>query len=466
MFAILSCPLLLITLSAEPQPKDSKTSPIVGLWEGALKVGAVNLRLAFKIAELPDKGLSATMDSIDQGAKGIPVDKVTLADNKLTLELPKLKATFSGTVAADLNSVKGEWKQADTAFPLEIKRVEKISEVRRPQTPQPPFPYVAEEVTFENKTAALKLAGTLTKPKGDGPFPAVILITGSGPQDRDETLFNHKPFMVLADHLSRKGIAVLRYDDRGVGKSTGEFIKATTADFATDVQAAIAFLKERKEIDAKKIGLMGHSEGGLIAPIVAAQNPEVAFIVLLAGPGVSGEEILIMQGQALLKAMKADEKTFAFQKKIQEKLFKLIREGADAKAIEAALQDALKEIPEKTKKAAEAQLKASEKMLGTVWMRYFLTYDPRNDLKKVRCPVLAVNGEKDLQVPPAENLSEIEKALKGAGNKDVTIQEFKGLNHLFQTCQTGLLDEYGKIEETFAPAALDVITEWILKRAK
>lgn len=442
-----------------------KKANVVGYWEGALHVGAVDVRLGFKI-EQKDGVLTATMDSIDQGARNIPVEKATFADGKLTFELVKLKISYTGQLSEDGKVVKGEWKQGGATFPLELKLIDKPSEVKRPQTPKKPYPYTEEELVFENKAANVKLAGTFTKPKGDGPFRAVILITGSGPQDRDETLFNHKPFLVIADHLTRKGIAVLRYDDRGVGKSTGKFSEATTADFASDVRAAVAFLKQRK--DVKGIGLIGHSEGGVIAPMVAADSADVAFIVLLAGTGLPGDELLIMQGQALLIAAKADEKALKLQRDTQMKLFKLVREGADAKSIKAALDDMRKELPEDIQKKSSSeissQLQQTEKSLTSPWIKWFLMHDPRTSLRKVKCPVLALNGDKDVQVPMKENLGEIEKALKEAGNMNVEIRKFAGLNHLFQTCTTGLPAEYGKIEETIAPAVLEAMSDWIAKQ--
>jgi hypothetical protein len=435
---------------------------IAGLWEGALKVGATELRLGFNLAAKPDGSLSGTMDSIDQGAKDIPIDKITFADKKVTLEFSKLKASFAGTMADDGKTIKGEWKQSGLTLPLELKRTEKRTEVRRPQTPKKPYPYDEEEVLIDNKAANVKLAGTLTKPKGVGPFRAAILITGSGPQDRDESLFNHKPFLVLADHLTRKGIAVLRCDDRGVGKSTGDHAKATSADFATDIKAMVAFLKERKDI--KDVGLIGHSEGGLIAPMVAADNTDVAFIVSLAGPGVRGDELLIMQGQALLKAAKADDKALAWQRDLQTKLMRMIRDGADANALQTAISEAMRQAPDSIKEKAgskELEMKQAEKLLASAWIKFFVDYDPRPNLEKVHCPVLALNGVKDTQVPAKENLDEIEKALKAAGNKNVTVRAFPDLNHLFQRCQSGLPDEYGKIEETISPLVLDIISDWI-----
>ncbi len=454
--AVISAP------AADPPSSKATNVPIAGLWEGPLKAGVSELRLGFRITTKPDGSLTGTLDSIDQGAKDIPIETVTFADKKLTLELTKLKASFAGTLADDGKTVKGEWKQSGLTFPLELKRVEKFSEVRRPQMPKKPYPYDEEEVVVENKTAGVKLSGTLTKPNGPGPFRAAILITGSGPQDRDESLANHKPFLVLADYLTRKGIAVLRCDDRGTGKSTGDHAKANSVDFAGDVRAQIAFLKELKDI--REIGLIGHSEGGLIAPMVAVGNPDVAFIVLLAGPGFRGDEIMIMQGQALLKAGNADDKMLDWQRKMQTRIFQLLRDGAESKTIKAALEELVEQAPDASKKSAmlEAMVKQVEQV-SSPWFKFFLSHDPRNDLKKVACPVLALNGAKDTQVPANENLGEIEKALNAAGNKNFTIREFANLNHLFQTCKTGLPDEYGKIEETMAPVVLESISDWIGK---
>jgi pimeloyl-ACP methyl ester carboxylesterase len=451
------------TGAAENPPSKVSEKRILGLWEGVLKVGPTELRLGFEIAAKPAGALTATMNSVDQGAKDIPVGTITFADRKLVLELLGVKASYEGLLADDGNSIKGDWQQSGLTLPLELKRVDRLAEVRRPQTPKKPYPYDEEVVVVQNKAANVRLAGTLTKPKGAGPFRAAVMITGSGPQDRDETLFNHKPFLVLADHLTRNGVAVLRCDDRGVGKSTGEHSGATTADFAADTHAMIAFLRKRKDI--KQIGLIGHSEGSLIASMVAATDPDVAFIVLLAGPGMPGDELLMLQSEAHLKAAKADEQTLQWQRGLQKKLLKLIKDGATPMEFKAACANGLKDMPEDVRKQAgdqiEAQLLQSEKMLASPWFRYFLALDPRIDLKKVRCPVLALNGAKDLQVPAAENLTAIEKALKAGGNDNVTVREFPGLNHLFQACKTGLPDEYGSIEETMAPIVWETIGEWV-----
>jgi pimeloyl-ACP methyl ester carboxylesterase len=313
----------------------------------------------------------------------------------------------------------------------------------------------------------------LTLPVGNGPFPAVILISGSGAQDRDETLFQHKPFLVLADALTRRGVAVLRVDDRGVGGSSGSTSQSTSEDFAGDVVAGIAFLKARPDIDAHKIGLIGHSEGGLIAPLVAGRSPDVAFIVLMAGTGMPGADVMYQQGRLILKTLGADEKTIERQRSLQQRLFAIIATEKDHGRSIARLREEAKkivsELPEadrKNARAVEAEVEAQIIGVDSPWFRFFLTFDPRTAFRQVHCPVLALNGEKDLQVAPKENLSEIEKALKEAGNMRVTIRELPGLNHLFQTCKTGAVAEYAIIEETIAPAALKVIGDWVVDRVQ
>ena len=440
---------------------------IPGIWEGTLKVGAIEIRLVFKVEKKDDK-LTSTMDSPDQGAKDLAVETTKFEGSIITFEMPKYKINYSGEMTADGKSIKGNLKQLGKDYPLDLKRVDKATVINRPQTPKKPFPYKEEEVVVENKKAKdVKLAGTLSLPEGKGPFPAVIMITGSGPQDRDETLFSHKPFAVISDHLTRKGIAVLRCDDRGVAKSTGKHSEATTADFATDIEACFEYLKTRPELDGKKIGLIGHSEGGLIAPMVAAENPDVGFIIMLAGPGVSGSEILLEQGSLIAKAAGQSEILRKWSRERNRKLYAAVKEKADAKELEKIVDESVKSLSEEERKAAESEVKAVKeaiKTLQTPWFRFFLGYDPRPALAKVKCPVLAVNGELDLQVPPKQNLPEIEKALQAGGNKDVTIREFPKLNHLFQKTATGSPSEYGKIEETFSVDVLNAMSEWILKR--
>jgi len=468
--AILMSPCL---YADEPKAPKSAEKSVEGNWQGALKVGPMELRLAFKITKKKDGSLSATMDSIDQGAKDIPVDEVTWKNPDLKMDLKKLGGIFEGKANKELSEIEGKWKQSGLNLPLTIKRVDKVTEVKRPQEPKKPYPYLEEEVTYDNPRAGVKLAGTLTRPKGEGPFPAVLLITGSGPNTRDEVVFNHKVFLVLADYLTRRGIVVLRSDKRGIGKSTGKYAEATSADFADDALAGVEYLKTRKEVDPRKIGLVGHSEGGAVAPMVASRSKDVAFIVLMAGPGVSGEEILYRQGQDVLKAMgRADKEELARQRSIQEKMFSLLKQEQDRKVLEKKLKEVVEQeiarLSAEDKKTAETQktaLEAQVKNLQTPWMRYFLTFDPQATLGLVQCPVLAINGAKDVQVAADVNLPAIQKALRAGGNRDVTVKELPNLNHLFQTSKTGSVLEYGQIEETISPTALALMGDWIENRA-
>ena len=343
----------------------------------------------------------------------------------------------------------------------------------RPQEPTKPYSYFSEDITFENKKAGIILAGTLTLPKNEGVFPVVILISGSGPQNRDEELLGHKPFLVLSDYLTKNGIAVLRYDDRGTALSKGDFKTATSADFATDVESAITYLKTRKEINKKKIGLMGHSEGGLIAPMVACKSKDVAFIVLLAGTGIQGDQILLLQQRLIGKASEVSDEDLQKNELLNRKAFDIVNKSNSIEQLNIDLTNFIKQSlldnknTEKSKGMSEDDfVKLQVKQIANPWMQYFIKYNPAPTLEKVKCPVLAINGGKDLQVPPKENLEVIKKALAKGGNKKVTTKEFPNLNHLFQECKTGSPDEYATIEQTFSPIALTEIFKWIQTQTK
>jgi len=444
----------------------------VGNWEGTLDVRGQKLRIVFKIARASDGSLKATLDSPDQGGFDIPVSSVTQAGESIKVELKSLGGVYEGTFNKDGSEISGDWKQGGASLPLVLKKTDKVVTLNRPQMPKRPFPYLEEEVAYENKAGGVRLAGTLTLPRTDTPAPAVILITGSGAQDRDETLLGHKPFLVLSDHLTRKGIAVLRLDDRGVGGSSGRVSTSTSEDFAGDVLAGVEYLKTRKEIDPKKIGLVGHSEGGLVAPLVAVRSKEIAFIVMMAGPGLNGEEIIQLQSYLISKAGGATDAALARSRAVLDLAFRALREEKDDELVKKRIKQEygsyVEKLDEEQKKAVRAEMETVEAQLSSMvnpWFRYFLTYDPKPTLEKVACPVLVINGEKDLQVPPDENLKAIEYALKAGGNKDYTILKVPQLNHLFQTSQTGSPSEYVKIEETIAPVALDTISNWILKQA-
>jgi uncharacterized protein len=431
----------------------------------------LELRIVLHVVTSGEGPPQATFDSPDQGAKGLKVDTVTQKPESLAFTMQALGAEFTGKLSADGTEAVGQWKQGSVTLPLTLKKVDRPTERRRLQTPKPPFPYREEPLTYENKAGGVRLAGTLTIPEGAGPFPAALLISGSGAQDRDETIMDHKPFLVLADDLTRRGIAVLRVDDRGVGGSTGKVASSTSEDFAGDVEAGIATLKARPDINPKAIGLIGHSEGGIIAPLVATRSNDVAFIVLLAGTGLPGDEIVTSQVGLLLKATGADKRKLEESVRTQRRLLAAITTEKDEQkgkqAAQAIIQEMRDNLPEQERKAFDESRKGIDAQIAqlyTRWIQFFLTYDPRPALAQVRCPVLALNGANDLQVAPRENLMEIEKALKSGGNKRVVIKELPRLNHLFQTSETGLPGEYARIEETLAPSVLTLIGDWIAEQ--
>jgi len=444
---------------AQAAAKPAVPSDIDGIWLGTLDAGATKLRLVLKIANGPD-GLTASLQSPDQSQQWLPANSATRSGDSLNFTIESLGVVYDGKIDAGLNSIDGTFTQGGRPLPLALKRVKDQAELetRHPQNPVKPYPYREEEVTYANKAAGNTLAGTLTIPPGKGPFPAVLLISGSGPNDRDETVFGHKPFLVLSDYLTRKGIVVLRVDKRGVGKSTGDLAHATTADFATDAEAGVQYLKTRAEADPRRIGLIGHSEGGTVAPMLAAGDPGVRFIVLMAGPGVPGDQIIVEQGRLIEEAAGATKEKAAQDADKQRELFALVEKEKDDAVLGKELREKL------AGRVPDAQIDVAIQQLTSPWMRYTLTYDPATALRKVACPVLALNGEKDLQVPPAQNLSAIRKALEEGGNKHAEIDEMPGLNHLFQTAKTGSPTEYAQIEETISPVALDKVATWILKQ--
>lgn len=454
-------------------------------WRGVIHLpGGQTLAFTTRIERSPEMTLSATMSIASQGLTDGKLHDFAANEETMAFTLKpdgapeRAWAKFFAVRSADANSAIATMDQMGSKFAVEMERIVEGKESailpKRPQTPQPPFPYECRDVEVVNDLSMFKLAGTLTIPNAPGKHPAAILITGSGPQDRDETIFDHKPFLVIADHLTRHGIAVLRLDDRGFGGSTGNHATATTQDFASDIAAALTFLRDQSEIDANRIGLIGHSEGGIIAPLVAATRPqEVKFMVLLAAPCIPGAELLKEQSELMARAAGMKEEAIAVQNQAMPALLAMVERDADNEEIAAYIrEEGLKQAtaagadpnsPE-TIAAVDAVVKAQSQMLTTPWMRWFIKYDPRPILTSINCPVLALNGSLDTQVPAQVNLAEIEKALKKAGNTDVTTREFPGLNHLFQTARTGALDEYAQIEETFAPDALEAMTSWIRSR--
>ena len=442
---------------------------IEGKWAGTLEVGASKLRVVFNISKSAT-GYTSTMDSPDQGVNGIPVTKTIFENSTLTLSITNAGIEYSGELKG--KEITGEFKQAGRTFPLTLNQdSEEPKRNTRPQEPIPPYPYHTEEVVFENKKAGIRLTGTLSLPNKEGNFPAVILISGSGPQNRDEEILGHKPFLVLADYLTKKGIAVLRYDDRGVGASTGDFKTATTFDFADDAAAALAYLQTRKEINQRKLGLLGHSEGGIIAPLLASRSKDVDFVIMLAGTALRGDRLLLLQQELIAKAMGVPETEIATSKEVNSSLFAILLNNEKEELAKEKARTYLKDFMSKNASLQKPAGMSDEAFINTQlaqlfnpWMLNFLKYDPAPALKKVKCPVLALNGDKDLQVPADANLAVIEQQLKAAGNKKGSIKKYPGLNHLFQEATTGSPSEYGSIEQTIAPVVLQDIAEWILSR--
>jgi len=442
-------------------------------WRGLL--AGIKFIVTFMPAE-DGSGHTATIDIPAQGLSGGQLTDVVYSDTEITFTLPIAPpngATWRATREAGAPTAAGELEQGVNVVPFTMELVPAGEDVgpARPQTPEPPFPYRQREVAYTNDADGTRLAGTLTVPPGAGPFPAALLITGSGTQNRDEEILGHKPFLVIADHLSRNGIAVLRVDDRGVGGSSGDMLVATTADVASDVLAGVRFLVVQPEIDARRIGLIGHSEGGIVAPMVAAESDDVAFIVLLAGSALPGSELMVMQLAAIQRSMGRPEDNVEQQIQVQRRLLELAGEGAGLPALTDLVAELnriqISNLPEGQRPSTEELepvIEAQARQLIAPWWRFFLTFDPRTALRQVWCPVLAINGSLDTQVPPGPNLGAIRDALAEAGNDDVTVEELAGLNHLFQTATTGRPAEYAVIEETFAPAALDLITQWVLEK--
>jgi pimeloyl-ACP methyl ester carboxylesterase len=456
--------LLLCLISLTP----AFSQEIAGDWHGVLSTpkGDLTIALHFK----PDgPSYTGTMDVIEQNAKGLNIDKIDLHRSDLTFTVSFAGIQYKGTVETE-DYISGEFSQGVAKLPLNFERgVVDIDAPNRPQEPKGPYTYKREEVSFKGGADDVELAGTLTIPLDKKRYPLAVLITGSGPQDRNEELLGHKPFLVIADYLTKKGVAVLRYDDRGVAKSIGDFTAATSKDFANDVAAAVAYLQTRKDLSISKIGLIGHSEGGMIAPMVAADNDQVDFIVSLAGIGVSGQKLLLTQQEDISRNQGVSEEEIAKMLRVNKEMMRIIKQSKDANEADSLLVIYLDEIIDKGEDITLQPGQNKQKLIrsqiaayNTPWMRYFIAYDPQPILKQVSCPTLALNGENDLQVASKENLKQIKAALKKGGNKQVKTKSFKNLNHLFQTSETGDISEYSKIEETFSPTVLEYMTKWIL----
>ncbi len=442
---------------------------ISGGWTGSLDFNGTQLPLVFNFTKTAT-GYTATMDSPKQGAKGIAISTVNFINKNLSLEVQAAEIRYKGIWKSE-TEITGTFEQGSFAVPMNLTKG--VVEIIRSQEPVKPYPYFTENVYFSNTKENIQLAGTLSLPKKEGKFPAVILISGSGQQNRDSEILGHKPFLIIADYLTRNGIAVLRYDDRGVGESKGDPTLSTSADFANDANAAIAFLKTRKEINAKKIGIIGHSEGGMIAPMLAANDKNIAFLVLLAGTGVTGDVLLVDQNYEVGKLKGMTEEQLQAAKVTNQNIYNIIKaEGSLSevkKNLTAHFQISVDKIPEAerpSKKEIDETIAKEVNAITTPWLRYFISYNPKENLKKVKCPVLVLNGEKDIQVTAKLNTEGIENSLKEGGNKNVEVKIFPGLNHLFQHCKVCTVEEYSQLEETFSPEVLKMMTDWIQQKTK
>lgn len=449
---------------------------VIGTWQGILKIQETELVVVFHIEKNDVDGYTSLMDSPTQGAFDIPTTKTTFENEKLEIVVANLAIFYQGKLLND--TIMGTFNQGGMSFPLMFVRSIK-KEIVRPQNPTAPYPYDVEEITFTNKKEQIDLAATLTLPKGKENAPAVILIAGSGPNDRDETIFGHKPFWVLADYLTRQGIAVLRYDKRGVDESKGEYFLATTQDFAEDTEAAFNYLKSRKEIDSTNIGLIGHSEGGVIAPIIAARNSEIKFVVLMAGVGVNGMDLVLEQHQHVFNKTTLTKEEKENLNPILINIYSSVLSweeyvgSADERSqlkqeLNILWQHLPKEIRGEEQNIASKEIYIEKTVadITSPWFRHFLKINTSDYLEKLSIPILAINGENDTQVNYHTNLNGIKQALKKANNKHYTINSYPHLNHLFQESNSGEIGEYGEIEQTISPEVLSDIAEWIKQQVE
>jgi pimeloyl-ACP methyl ester carboxylesterase len=448
---------LILLLAAAPFA--AMAQDITGAWNGTLKAGGQELRIVFNITE-SDGIYEATMDSPDQGVRGIPMTDITFADGRLKIEAKDLYMMYNGTLKGDV--VEGKFTQMAMGYRMDLQRGG--AEISRPQTPVPPYPYNSEDVKFENPEAGITLAGTLTYPKGGGGFPAVVLLTGTGAQNRDEEIIGHKPFLVLADYLTRQGIAVLRFDDRGVGESGGDYASATLQDFASDGSAGVDYLKSRPEVDASGIGIIGHSGGGTQAVMLAAERGDIAFIVMLAGAAVKGDVLMAEQRRLIAGAAGVPESAWQENEKLVARIQSVIDKYGTAAVTgdPGAYVDEVIDPAMADNKGVRDMLASEIARAAGPELQSLIKYDPASDLGRVKCPVLALNGDKDLQVPADMNL----EAVKKYAGDNATVKKYPGLNHLFQHTATGNIMEYGTIEETMSPEVPADIAEWILGLAR
>lgn len=453
--------------------------PFIGKWYGDIIINSRNrLKIAFEISKLVNGEYDAVMHSPDQKNFNISVDRVYIENDSISLEIKSLSTKFSGRILKDTvynnnQLLKGQLlSSGPKGLALSLKKCDEFpfKIASRPQEPKRPYPYYSENVSFSNKNEGITLKGTFTKPFGVDRAPAVILVSGSGPSDRNQTIFGHKVFLVLADYFTRNGFAVLRYDDRGAGESEGSFRKATVNDHAADVSSAIDYLITRDDVIKSKIGLVGHSLGAEIAPIAATLNSNTAFIVMMAGSAISLKEVIFEQCDAIFNSMGASKEGIALNKEILESVMEIIRVSEnDSITKEHVKRDLLTfnervsalENSDREKLGISSPLKLSDYSgLLMPFMQYDLFHNPSETLKKVKCPVFALNGDKDIQVLP-HNLERIAETLNKSGNREVKTKLYRNCNHLLQNCKTGEIEEYGNIEETISEEVVFDIIEWI-----
>ena len=453
--------LLLLTV-----PSSTLAADIVGTWSGGIEAQGIKITTVVHVSR-EDDSFQVSLDSPDQGAFGLEADAASFVDGVLSFEIKLVGGRYEGRMETDGSRIVGTWYQGGGEYPLVLEPSAGDVAPNRPQTPKPPFPYASEDVVIANPSANIELGATLTIPGGEGPFPGVVLVTGSGPQDRDESLMAHKPFLVIADHLARAGIAALRYDDRGIGGSTGDFAGATTFDFATDAGAAVEYLMARPEIDSKAVGIIGHSEGGLVGPLVALESEHVAFVVMLAGPAVSGWELLLEQTAAIARVGGMSKDMVKEVRHINKRLYVATMETDTPQATLERVREILAEERERLGPDVTAMLGASEDAaedhaaaLSSPWLKEFLRYDPTEALTRMKAPLLALFGGKDLQVVASQHAPALRKIRPQA-----TVVVYDDLNHLFQHAKTGSVSEYKEIEETMASEVLEQMATWILQQA-
>lgn len=462
----------------------AKAQDIAGNWAGSLKVSAgISLHLVFNIKQSGDT-YSASFDSPDQKVFNIGCGKTTLTKDSIFIEIPVLNGGYKGAWNGK-DSISGIYRQNGGKLPLNLGRItaqqkaalSTTNEKVRPQTPKPPYGYFSEDVEYDNADKTLHYGATFTRPDGVGKYPAVIIISGSGTQDRNGDMLNgHKPYWVLADYLTKNGIAVLRVDDRGAGKSSlgPDPLKVTTIDFSHDVENSLNYLESRRDVDRAHIGLIGHSEGGAIAPMVAARRNDVSFIVLMAGPGVPGAQIIAMQGDGGLHLQKFNDGTIAAFHDLNQHMLNMVATAPDVAVLDSSIATYFRQWKARQQKSTLDSLRLADNnvlqqglfpqenaLYNQAWMRYFLGYDPAVALSKVTCPVLAVNGAKDKQVDAAQNLTAIKEILTRSGNRDFKTVAIPNLNHLFQDAGTGYWNEYESIDETMSPVVMKIISDWI-----